>query len=95
MHFFVEFNEQHSVKRARALQLRDAKVHVLAYSPDLVEHFALVAPEIPPMAPDQPMEAHEYVMRPWAPGKPYSPVKSYAGPWIRVVSELYTETRCS
>lgn len=41
-HFFVEFKEQNSVKRARALQLKDYKVHVLAFSRQLTAHFEAV-----------------------------------------------------
>ncbi|KAF7790383.1 hypothetical protein EIP86_001338 [Pleurotus ostreatoroseus] len=78
VHFFVEFDEQHSVKRARALQLRDVKVHVLAYSPELVQQFILVAPGATPTVSYQPMEPHEHCARPWAPDKPYSPASSYA-----------------
>lgn len=46
-HFFVEFAEESSVKRARALQLLNTKVQVLAYSPQLIADFNSVAPSDP------------------------------------------------
>ncbi|KAI0915742.1 hypothetical protein AcV5_003580 [Taiwanofungus camphoratus] len=46
---FVEFYEQGSVKRARALQVPDVQVHVVAFSPQLISHFNAVAP--PPVHP--------------------------------------------
>ena len=44
VHFFVEFDQEASVKRARAHQVRDAKVHIVAFSPELTEDFTRVAP---------------------------------------------------
>ena len=44
VHFFVEFTDQACVKRARAVQLPDVKVHVLAYSQQLIDQFLVIAP---------------------------------------------------
>ena len=46
-HFFIEFADQASVKRGRALQLPDVKVHVLAYSQLLIDQFLAIAPALP------------------------------------------------
>lgn len=80
LHYFVEFENQGSVKRARALQLRDTRVHVLSYSPDLVEQFLSVAPGANDSRDRQALDAGEQALRPWSgPGtRSYQP-RSWAG----------------
>lgn len=47
-HFFIEFREKYSVKRARALQVPGVQVQVLAFCPSqTVDRFHSVAPSLP------------------------------------------------
>ncbi|KZT00480.1 uncharacterized protein LAESUDRAFT_718141 [Laetiporus sulphureus 93-53] len=55
--YFIEFADDSSVKRARALQLPHTTVHVVAFSHTLCTHFTSLAPS-PPTAPAQ-MRKHD------------------------------------
>ena len=67
VHFFVEFDQQASVKRARALQIRDAKVHIVSFIPQLIEDFFAVSstPSDRPTTPNRAVESKGSPLRPW------------------------------
>ncbi|KAH9924891.1 uncharacterized protein B0H18DRAFT_955290 [Fomitopsis serialis] len=46
---FVEFAEESAVKRARAIQLPDTKLHIVSFSPQLIAHFLSIAEPVPPL----------------------------------------------